>query len=131
MQDINKLAEKTLAVCLHHNWERTWTQAGCCLHLEASEFIESLRGKGDEIPAAEAADVLFVLLSTLQAHRISIPEVLTHLDRKCDEALALPGLQGGGYSQAKAALQNTTSPKTARSGDSHRAPVEGGGGVFV
>ena len=67
---------------VHHRWERNWSNGGCYLHLEVSEFIESLRGKGDSSPAAEAGDVLFVLLSMLKAHNIDIQEVLFILNER-------------------------------------------------
>ena len=53
-----------------------------------SEFIDALRGKGGEPPEAEAADVLFVLLSTLRDNGIEVSQVLRILDAKCDEILS-------------------------------------------
>lgn len=84
---IDAVAEKALAACQSKGWKRGWVEGGCYLHLEASEFVEALRGKGDSSPEEEAADVLFVLLSML-AHRGTKPsDVLAILDKKCDEIL--------------------------------------------
>jgi NTP pyrophosphatase (non-canonical NTP hydrolase) len=94
MPNINDLADKSIAVCRLHEWERTWNNGGCYLHLEVSEFIEALRGKGDESPASEAGDVLFVLLSMLRAHDIDLAEVFDHINKKCDALLTQPSLEG-------------------------------------
>ena len=84
---IEGLADKALAVCKQQGWKRDWSLGGCYLHLEASEFIEALRGKGKEPPENEAADVLFVLLSVLRGNDLSPTKVLKILDKKCDEIL--------------------------------------------
>ncbi len=85
---IDEVAAKARAVCETKGWKRNWSNGGCYLHLEVSEFIEALRGKGDETPADEAADVLFVLLSMLHYEDISSSDVLKILDEKCDKLLA-------------------------------------------
>lgn len=84
---IHDVMKKALQVCEHKGWERTWVKAGCYLHLEASEFIEALRGKGDSSPAEEAGDVLFVLLSMMEANGVDLDEALRILDRKMDAQL--------------------------------------------
>jgi len=76
----NDIALRALQECNRRGWKRTWLAAGCYLHLEVSEFIEALRGKGESTPVEEAADVLFVLFSTLKAHDIEPSEVLEVLD---------------------------------------------------
>lgn len=58
LDDISKRAKR---ISDDMGWRRDWLEAGCYLHLEASEYVEALRGKGDSPPASEAADVLFVL----------------------------------------------------------------------
>jgi len=40
-----RLARKAYAHCQRNGWSRDWREAGCYLHLEASEFTEALRGK--------------------------------------------------------------------------------------
>jgi len=78
------LADKAAAVCKQQGWERNWSNGGCYLHLEVSEFIEALRGKP---PESEAADIMFVLLSMLRGHGISPTKVLEITSQKCDEIL--------------------------------------------
>ena len=55
--DYIKDAAKT---CELMGWDKGWSKGGCYIHLEVSEFIEALRGKGD--PLDELGDVLFALL---------------------------------------------------------------------
>lgn len=88
MTSIDEVAAKARRVCEVKGWKRNWSNGGCYLHLEVSEFIEALRGKGKDSPADEAADVLFVLLSMLHYEGISSQEVLEILDKKCDGLLA-------------------------------------------
>lgn len=76
------LAEAAYGLGASQGWRRDWEGAGCNLHLEASEFIEALRGKGGSSPVEEAGDVLFVLLSTLVAHNIPVADVLASLEVK-------------------------------------------------
>ena len=75
-----RLARKAYAHCQQKGWSRDWREAGCYLHLEASEFTEALRGKGD--PEAEAADVLFVLLSTMSANGVDVDRVIERLEQR-------------------------------------------------
>lgn len=81
--DLQKLADLALDVCNEKGWSRRWQNAGCYLHLEASEFIEALRGKGESTPEEEAADVLFVLLSTCAGNDLRMDKVLAEFNRKC------------------------------------------------
>ena len=80
LYDLKKYAHLANELCIRKNWGRGWTEGGCYLHLEVSEFIEALRGKGD--PADEASDVLFVFLAMLKAHRIDINKVMATLLNK-------------------------------------------------
>lgn len=84
---LNYLIRKSNKLCQKNGWDRHWTDAGCCLHLEASEFIEALRGKGNSPPEEEAADVLFVLFSMLHHNSIPIENVLGALDEKISTKL--------------------------------------------
>ena len=79
--DYAALQERTLRVCHQEGWARGWTAAGCCLHLEASEFIEACRGKQGD-PVEEAGDVLFVLLSMAADYGIGIDEIAIGLISK-------------------------------------------------
>ena len=85
---IIQLANKASSICHRQGWKRDWRHGGVHLHLEVSEFIEALRGKGGELPEQEAADVLFVLLSMLQGNNIDPNRVLRILDAKCAEILS-------------------------------------------
>lgn len=72
--DLSRLATLAHAKCQREQWKRDWQHGGVYLHLEVSEFIESLRGKGGN-PVNEAADVLFVLLSVCRANDVSLVDV--------------------------------------------------------
>lgn len=70
-------------MCGKQDWGRGWSEGGCYLHLEASEFIEAVRGKGNKLE--EAGDVLFVFLSMLIDAGIDPEAVLAQCDRKIDD----------------------------------------------
>ena len=53
-----------------------WTDRGVYLHLEASELIEAVRGKGDSSPTVEAGDVFLVLLSITEYNNIPFSEAI-------------------------------------------------------
>lgn len=75
------IAQRILAMCRSRNWSLHWTARGAYLHLESSELIESLRGKGGD-PVEEAADVLIVLASITAANGILWDDVSAALFRK-------------------------------------------------
>ena len=77
---LQQLISRVDAICIERKWQKDWLGGGCYLHLEVSEFIESLRGKGDSTPASEAGDVLFALLAMLSHHQISVDTVLGELE---------------------------------------------------
>lgn len=81
--DYEALQARTLRACNQEGWPRGWESAGCCLHLESSEFIEACRGKHGD-PVEEAGDVLFVLLSMAADYDISITDIATRLIAKMD-----------------------------------------------
>ncbi len=78
-----ELAAAGLAVCREKGWKRDWQHGGGYLHLEVSEFVEALRGKGTSTPEAEAADVLFVLLTVCADNGVSLEKALAHLRELC------------------------------------------------
>ena len=82
--DLNELTKKVTKVCALKKWDKDWLKGGCYIHLEVSEFIESLRGKGDDPPEKEAADVMFTLLAVMDHYGISIESVLNHLNDVVD-----------------------------------------------
>jgi len=55
-------------VCALKHWQKDWLCGGCYIHLEASEFIEAVRGKGD--PVDELGDVLFTVLAVADYYNI-------------------------------------------------------------
>jgi len=65
--------------CIDENWGLDWKEGGCYLHLETSEFIESLRGKKGT-PETEAAQVLFILLGMMHRNGVNFETTLTELD---------------------------------------------------
>ena len=77
---LEDLAQRCIAVCDKFGWDRDWKEGGCYLHLEASEFIEAIRGKGETHIESEAADVLFVFLALLSEHDIQVEHVMQMLD---------------------------------------------------
>ena len=92
--DVQSLANKAHEVCRIRGWKRDWKDGGIQLHLEASEFIEALRGKGKSTPAEEAGDVLFVLLSMITENGTMIQDVLNALDEKCEYLKTAPRYKG-------------------------------------
>jgi len=69
-----------------HNWKHGWSARGCYLHLESSELIEALRGKGGN-PTDEAGDVLGVLMSIIITENLDWNKVLDMAIIKMDEML--------------------------------------------
>lgn len=68
------------SICRKKGWKKDWLHGGCYMHLETSEFIEALRGKGGK-PEDEAADVLMALLSTMSHNGITGTAVMKSLRR--------------------------------------------------
>lgn len=85
MENLQHFITRINRVVKIRGWEKDWSNGGCYLHLESSEFIESLRGKGDSPPAEEAADVLFALFALIGNYNVPISEVLRYLDIKITE----------------------------------------------
>jgi NTP pyrophosphatase (non-canonical NTP hydrolase) len=81
IQDIQTLADRIGAVAKHRNWKKNWSSGGCYIHLEVSEFIEALRGKGDTTPAAEAGDILVALFAVLDWYKIPVAEVFENTNK--------------------------------------------------
>lgn len=61
--NVRAVGAEAWAISKERGWGRGWSGGGCYLHLESSEFIEALRGKGN--PVEEAGDVFFVFLSMM------------------------------------------------------------------
>lgn len=78
LKELEELATRCIQVCNKKDWKRDWSSGGCYLHLEVSEFIEALRGKGGRYN--EAADVLFVLFAMFRHDGMNLKEVFDRLD---------------------------------------------------
>lgn len=83
-RDLNNLSLRAYELCERNKWERDW-RAGLYLHLEASEFIESLRGKHNENPISEAADVLFVLTTICESYGFTLQMIIKEMESKVDK----------------------------------------------
>jgi len=82
--ELQKIIKRCGKICEQKGWEKNWSHGGCYLHLEVSELIESLRGKGDSTPASETGDVLMALFSLMDYNDINIVEVIQALDNTLD-----------------------------------------------
>ena len=95
------LPKQVLDVCKKRGWDLHWTHRGSYLHLESSELIESIRGKGDSTPLEEAADVLFVLMSITENQGIPWSDVEDQLQKIVNELNDKPHYKGEEYDEAK------------------------------
>ena len=84
-KDFESYIEFIRDVCAKHNWKKDWSRGGCYIHLETSEFIEAVRGKGD--PIDELGDVLFTLLAVADYYDVDVIEALRHNIEKHKELL--------------------------------------------
>jgi len=75
---LKKLGSDARDKCEEENWGLDWKEGGCYLHLETSEFIESLRGKKGT-PENEAAQVLFILLGMMHKNGVDFKTMLEEL----------------------------------------------------
>ena len=73
-EDLKDYMEEVRKVCDIMNWKKDWSRGGCYIHLEVSEFIEALRGKGN--PTDELGDVLFTLLAVADYYNINPIEAI-------------------------------------------------------
>ena len=64
-------------------WTKDWIKGGCYIHLEASEFIEALRGKGD--PIDELGDLLITVFSVCANYDISIMDGINAAKNKMNK----------------------------------------------
>lgn len=79
---VDEMAADVVAMCKRRGWSMHWTHRGAYLHLESSELIESVRGKGDSTPLEEAGDVLLVLMSITEHAGIPFSDVVNAAKRK-------------------------------------------------
>lgn len=81
--DIKKYSDFVGEVCRKNDWEKDWSHGGCYMHLEVSEFIESLRGKGD--PIEELGDVIFTIVAVAGNYGIKISDAIENSIAKHSE----------------------------------------------
>lgn len=81
VETLQSYSDRIRAACKRLGWKKDWASGGCYLHLEASEFIEALRGKGENpCPTSEAADVLVALFAVTSNYKIPISDILERLE---------------------------------------------------
>lgn len=80
IKDLQKLADRIGLIAKERDWSKDWSSGGCYIHLEVSEFIEALRGKGDTTPESEAGDIIVSLFAVLDWYNIPIKKVFKHAD---------------------------------------------------
>jgi len=73
---LTQLANRVRTVCEDNQWDKTALPGGCYIHLEVSEFIEALRGKGNSSAEQEAGDVIIALLAVMSHYNISPDDVI-------------------------------------------------------
>ena len=64
MEKLDEFAKESLDFCQRMDWTKDWVKGGCYIFLEAAEFVEACRGKGD--PLEELGDVLNTILSVAE-----------------------------------------------------------------
>lgn len=72
--DLNAYIAEVRDICETRGWKKDWSRGGCYVHLEVSEFIEAVRGKGD--PIDELGDVLFTVLAVADHYGIDVIDAL-------------------------------------------------------
>lgn len=92
MTRLQEIQAKITEVIKLKGWHKDWCKGGCYIHLEVSEFIESLRGKGDSTPENEAADVFFTMMAVMGHYEIDPDAVLDRLNQVCEDLKA--GVKG-------------------------------------
>ena len=84
MSRVDELMKSVVTMCQDHNWSMAWSDRGVYLHLEVSELIEAIRGKGSTVPD-EAGDVLITLLALLYPTGIKFHEVVVAAEKNIQE----------------------------------------------
>ena len=87
-QALEDLPASALAMCHARGWSLHWTHRGAYLHLESSELIEAIRGKGGD-PTKEAADVLIVLMTITEHAGICWYDVLKEAAQKINAKMGV------------------------------------------
>jgi NTP pyrophosphatase (non-canonical NTP hydrolase) len=80
----SRLSQKIKIACETNGWASDWKEGGSYLHLETSEFVESLRGKKGT-PEEEFADVMFVLIGMCAEHNVSFEKGFEQMEKKLEK----------------------------------------------
>lgn len=87
MDEIDKFADEVYDFTVNEmGWKKDWSNGGCYIHLEASEFIEALRCKGD--PVDELGDLLMCILSVCRNYNIKPSDAMEKARIKMAEVVA-------------------------------------------
>lgn len=84
-KDFKTYMEEIRNVCEKSGWKKDWSHGGCYIHLEVSEFIEALRGKGDS--TEELGDVLFTVLAVAEYYGIDPTKAIKINHKKLEERI--------------------------------------------
>jgi NTP pyrophosphatase (non-canonical NTP hydrolase) len=87
--DLDAYYKEVREVCAKMNWTKDWQRGGNYIFLEAAEFVEALRGKGD--PVDELGDLLFTIFAVADHYDVDPIEAIEvnrkKLKRRMDEKL--------------------------------------------
>ena len=90
ISDLKNYSSFIRNICNIRQWEKDWSRGGCYTHLEVSEFIEAVRGKGD--PIDELGDVLFTILAVADYYGVDPEVAIQHNIEKHQRLLKEDGL---------------------------------------
>lgn len=95
--DLQAYIKEVEYVCNKMDWKKDWSHGGCYAHLELSEFIESVRGKGD--PTDELGDVIFTIFAVAGYYNVDPVKAIEASRRKMQEQLRLKQAGLGKYAK--------------------------------
>lgn len=81
MISLTQLRDRIGVISKANAWDKSALPGGCYVHLEVSEFIEALRGKGKTSPEEEAADVVIALMAVVAHYNLCPETILKEADR--------------------------------------------------
>jgi hypothetical protein len=79
---LNALQHRVLEMYLKRDWRLDWMARGVYMHLEVSEFIEAIRGKGDSTPESEAADVVICMMAMVAGANLNWDNIMAEVEQK-------------------------------------------------
>jgi NTP pyrophosphatase (non-canonical NTP hydrolase) len=94
MIDIEEFSKETFKFAEEMGYVKDWSRGGCYIHLEASEFIEALRGKGN--PIEELGDLLSTIFSVCENYNISVVDGIESARRKMDKIQKIQAFKNRG-----------------------------------